>query len=121
MTKKTTKLEKYTMLTGYIKGEVCLEDEQKDLLLDFLAHEISLLESKTAKRKPSKKQMENVCYREKILDFLKTVDRATATVVFTGAMPETSVQRTTAILTALKGTGEVVREVEKGKTFFRLS
>lgn len=118
---KMTKIEKYTMLTGYIKGEVCLDEEQKILLADFLTHEISLLVNKTAKRKPSKKQLENTGYREKILAFLKTVDRATATEVFTGAMPETSVQRATALLTALKGTGEVIREVEKGKTFFRLA
>ena len=118
---KMTKIEKYTMLAGYIKGEICLNENQKDFLLGFLAHEISLLENKTAKRKPSKKQVENVDFREKILEYLKTVERATATEVFTTVMPETSVQRSTALLTALKGTGEVVREVEKGKTFFRLA
>lgn len=118
---KMTKIEKYTLMEGYIKGAVCLDEEQKNLLLDFLAHEISLLENKTAKRKPSKKQIENVGFREKILEYLKTVDRATATEIFTGIMPETSVQRTTALLTSLKGTGEIIREVEKGKTYFRLA
>lgn len=118
---KMTKIEKYTLAKGYIEGAVCLDEEQKILLTSFFEHEISLLENKTAKRKPSKKQAENVGYRGKILEYLKTVDRATATEIFTGIMPDTSVQRVTALLTALKGTGEVVRMVEKGKTFFSLA
>ena len=117
--KKMTKKEAFK-LTVEILTEV-ENSKITDELLAILNHEVELLENKTAKRKPSKNQTENIGYREAILNYLETVDRATATEIFTAVMPDTSVQRVTMLLTGLKGNGEVIREVEKRKTYFRLA
>lgn len=117
--KKMTKKEAFK-LTVEILGEV-ENTKITNELLEILKHEIELLENKTTKRKPSKNQTENIGYREAILSYLGTVEKATATEVFTAVMPETSVQRVTMLLTGLKGSGEIIREVDKRKTYFRLA
>lgn len=119
MNKKMTKKVAF-MTTVEILREV-ENPKITDELLTILEHEIELLENKSTKRKPSKNQTENVGYREAILNYLKTVDKATATEIFQTVMPETSVQRVTMLLTGLKESGEVIREVDKRKTYFRLA
>lgn len=119
MNKKMTKKEAFKIAVEVL-GEVENPKITTELLM-ILEHEVELLENKAAKRKPSRNQTENVGYREVILNYLKTVDKATATEIFQTVMPGTSVQRVTMLLTGLKESGEVIREVDKRKTYFRLA
>ncbi len=65
--KKMTKKEKFNTLINIVT-DLEIDENQKEMLLDFMEHEIDLLEKKNSHKstKPTKKQAENIELSEKI-------------------------------------------------------
>lgn len=68
--------------------------------------------------KPTKTQIENVVHKEKILNFLETVERATITEIMKGLPIEISNQKVSALVKQLINDNKVVRIEEKRKAYF---
>lgn len=119
MTKKITKREMFAMVSAVVeKAEV----ENKAEMLNFINHEIELLEKKSSKSGQSKTQKENEILKEEIFTELSklgekvTVSEFQAVTRF--APPEFSNQKISALLNQLEKTGRVHKEVIKKKSYF---
>lgn len=90
------------------------------MLCDFIAHEIALLDKRAAAPKAlTPAQRENVVLKRDAVSFLNSVEYATATEVAKAL--GVTVQRATALLTALTKTAHVVREVDGKQVRFRVN
>ena len=107
-----TKIEMYNA----ILANGTLTDEQRD----FLTKERDAVEKRNAHRSatPTKKQKENETLKAEIVDFLGTVEDATATEVATNFT--ITVQKASALLSQLCKDGSVVRAKDKKVTKFKL-
>lgn len=121
-TKKVTKAQRnddiIALLTGNpVKFGTTIEDA-----VAHLNHENNLLAKKNSgdKKKLTKAQEENAQLKANILSFLATVTEATATDV-TNTCGLSSNQKAAALLRALVDSGEVVKNVVKGKSLFSLA
>ena len=121
MEKKMTKKEWFAILTNVVEGS---EMENKTEALAFIAHEVELLEKKSAKSGQTKTQKENVEVMEKIKTALSEVGKAvTISELQTASaeMAEYSNQKLSALLKKLVESGEVVKTTEKKKSYFSLA
>ena len=113
--KKMTKRDYFNELKGLVA-------DRTDLV-DFIDHEIELLDRKSSKSSQTKTQKENETIKEQIIVALKeinkpvTVDELRASNVDMGTF---SNQKLSALLKQLVDTNVVVKTVDKKKSYFSI-
>ena len=121
--KKLTKMNKFEMVMEIlVNGEF----DNKDLLIEFVQHEMNLLAKKNSTgtvRKPSKTQLENEKYVAMIEEIL--LDKTPRTISDIQAeneiFAEMTNQKMSALLKKLVDSQKVVKFVEKKKTYFQIN
>ena len=121
MTKKMTKKEMFAMVIGVVNG---LEVENKAEMLEFLNHEVKLLEKKNSKSGQTKTQKEN----EVLLGQLElALAEFTRPITISEFMKESSHevatlsnQKLSALMKKLVDAEKVVKTTEKKKSYFAL-
>ena len=123
MTKKITKREMFAMVSAVVeKAEV----ENKAEMLNFINHEIELLEKKSSKSGQTKTQKENEILKEEILNCFKEIEIPVTVSEFqnlTRFRPENefSNQKISALLNQMTKAGLLVKTIEKKKSYFALA
>ena len=97
-----------------------LNEVGRDDLVAFCNDRIDKLSRKSSSKKPTKVQVENENIKATILQLLGEVAPATATMIATDPRVNVSNQKVTALLTQLIKADEVVKTVDKGKSYFSL-
>lgn len=118
MEKKMTKKEYFAVLAEVVANS---DMENKDGALAFIAHEVELLEKKSAKSGQTKTQKENAEILVKIKAELAEVGKAVTITELQAAsaeMAQYSNQKLSALLKKLVESGEVVKTTEKKKSYF---
>ena len=114
-----TKITKIEVLREMAQNEVIKANPN---FANYVAHEIELLENKSAKRKSTKTQTENVAIKAEILTVLEGSTGMTVSqimpLVDDGAYTN---QKISSLLRQLVESGEVVRYTEKRVAYFRLA
>ena len=116
MANKKTKREHYNELRVLANGN--------DELIEFIDHEIELLNKKnSAERKPTANQLDNVKIKKIIKENIGT-NRYTITEMIKALLngtewAEITCSRLTAICTQMTEEGDLVREVDKRKAYYR--
>ena len=111
--KKLTKRDYFSQLKEIVKDNV--------ELVNFIDHEIELLNKKANSKTPSKTQIANESIKERIVKVLTEINRpATITDIQTNSneLAELSNQKISALLTQLVNAEVVVRIVDKKKAYF---
>lgn len=124
---RVTKIMRYNDIKCLLNGDEVKYGTTIDDAMDFLNHEIELSLKKSNKasgesKKPTKTQVENEGYKELILKYLGTVDKASVTDIQKG-VPEFcdfANQKISALVRQLMGADKVRREEIKGKAYFAL-
>ena len=119
--KKLTKMNKFEMVMEIlVNGEF----DNKDLLIEFVQHEMDLLAKKNSTgtvRKPSKTQLENEKYVAMIEEIL--LDKTPRTISDIQAeneiFAEMTNQKMSALLKKLVDSQKVIKFVEKKKTYYQ--
>ena len=121
MTKKMTKKEMFTMVIATIEAT---EVENREEMVNFLNHEVELLEKKSSKSGTTKTQKENLVLMEQLKEALGEMTEAVTISEFqaksTHEVATLSNQKLSALLKKLVESGEVVKTVEKKKSYFAL-
>ena len=114
-----TKITKIEVLREMAQNEVIKANPN---FANYVAHEIELLEKKSANRKSTKTQAENVGIKTEILKSLNGSDGMTVSQIMplVGDGAYTS-QKISSLLRQLVESGEVVRYTEKRVAYFRLA
>lgn len=118
MEKKMTKKEYFAVLAEVVANS---DMENKEGALAFIAHEVELLEKKSAKSGQTKTQKENAEILVKIKAELTEVGKAVTITELQAAsaeMAQYSNQKLSALLKKLVESGEVVKTTEKKKSYF---
>lgn len=119
MTKKMTKKENFELIAKTIET---MEIENKAEMLNFIAHEIELLEKKSSKSGQTKTQKENEILKEEIFAELSKLEEKVTVSEFQAvtrfAPPEFSNQKISAMLNQMEKAGRVSKVVEKKKSYF---
>lgn len=122
MTKKITKKEMFAMVANVVENS---EVANKAEMLEFIAHEIALLEKKNSKSGLTKVQKENEILLEKLLVALAEFDRP---ITVSELMKESSHevatlsnQKLSALLKKLVDAQKVVKSTEKKKSYFSVA
>lgn len=121
MEKKMTKKDYFKELATVVEAS---EVENQTDLLSFIAHEIELLEKKSSNSKQTKTQKENENIMTEILVALEKIGgKVTVTELMKSndAMAAYSNQKLSALLKKLVDSGEVIKVVEKKKSYFSLA
>lgn len=122
MTKKMTKKEMFTMVANVVENS---EAANKAEMLEFLAHEVKLLEKKNSKSGPTKTQKENEVLMAQLLEALAEFEKPVTVSEFmkesSHEVATLSNQKLSALLKKLKEEGKVVKTVEKKKSYFSLA
>lgn len=116
MEKKITKKERFMELKELVS-------DRTDLV-DFINHEIELLNKKASVKTPSKTQLENENTKEIIVKVLTNVTKpVTITEIQENdsTLATLSNQKISALLTQLVKDNKVVRTVDKKKAYFTIS
>ena len=119
MTKKMTKREMFAEIMAVVeKAEV----ENRNEMMEFIDHEIELLEKKSSKSGQTKTQKENEMLKTEILEELASIGKAVTVSEFQSLTrfnpPEFSNQKISALLNQLAKDGKVVKTTEKKKSYF---
>ena len=113
-------MQKITKKDRYLEIRSLILDRPD--LVEFIDHEIELVEKKNASRslKPSKSATENAVLADSVLAVMKEGNRYTITEIqsLTPELDGLSNQRVTAIVRLLMKSGEVIRTEEKSKAYF---
>lgn len=117
MEKKMTKKEMFAMVIEVVES---VEVKHKEEMLGFLAHEVELLERKSSKSATTKTQLENEKLMAKLKEALAEIGKP-ATVTELMPLVELSNQKISALLRIMKERGEVVKTIEKKKSYFSLA
>jgi hypothetical protein len=122
MTKKMTKKEKFALIAETI---ATVEVENKAEMLDFINHEIELLNKKSGKSGQTKTQKENELLKENLLKAFESMDRPVTISEFQekSAAPIASLsnQKLSALLNQLVKAEKMVKTVEKKRSYFALA
>ena len=121
MEKKMTKKEYFAVLAEVVANS---NMENKEGALAFIAHEVELLEKKSAKSGQTKTQKENAEILVKIKAELAEVGKAVTITELQAAsaeMAQYSNQKLSALLKKLVESGEVVKTTEKKKSYFAVA
>lgn len=121
MEKKMTKKEMFSKVIALVNSVEC---EEKQEMLDFLNHEVELLNKKASKSGQTKTQKENEVLVEVVFEALATVEKPVTVTEFQNevvAMSEFSNQKLSALLRKLVESGRVVKTVDKKKSYFSVA
>ncbi len=118
---KMTKKDSFSAIRAILVSANASKD-----LLAFIDHELELLDTKSAKRKPSKTQKLSAELSTIVVSVLKNADKPLTIAEIQSANvdlrmfngEDVSPQRITSILTKLVNAGDVVKEVIKRKTHY---
>lgn len=118
--KKMTKKEMFAMVMEVIE---VAETANKAEMMDFLAHEIELLDRKKSSSAKTKSQVENEKVMVVILEELAKADNpmTVTELMQTESLCAFSNQKLSALLRILKEDGKVVRTIDKKKSYFALA
>jgi predicted HTH transcriptional regulator len=97
-----------------------LNEVGRDDLVEFCNDRIDKLSRKSSSKKPTKTQVENEGLKDTILEVLGEIAPATATMIATDPRVNVSNQKVTSLLTQLIKADEVVKTVDKGRSYFSL-
>ena len=122
MTKKMTKKEMFAMVAKVVENS---EVANKAEMLEFLAHEVELLEKKNSKTGQTKTQKENEVLMVQLLEALAEFDKPITVSEFmkesSHEVATLSNQKLSALLKKLVDSKKVIKTVEKKKSFFSLA
>ena len=122
MTKKITKKEMFTMVAKVVENS---EVANKAEMLEFLAHEVELLEKKNSRTGQTKTQKENEVLMAQLLEALAEFDKPVTVSEFmkesSHEVATLSNQKLSALLKKLVDSEKVIKTVEKKKSFFSLA
>ena len=117
--KKMTKKEMFAEVIAVVER---VEVENKAEMLNFLAHEVELLEKKSSKSGQTKTQKENVLLMEQLVVALSEMEKPVTISEFQGLstseVATLSNQKLSALLKKLVEENKVVKTVEKKKSYF---
>ena len=117
---KMTKVEMFKVIKAVIEGT---EVDNAAEILSFVDHEIKLLQSRSASKKPTKTQKENVIIIEMIKNALFEAAKPITITELMTDNPDLGVyssQKISALIKQMKDRGEVIRTEEKKKAYFSL-
>ena len=121
MTKKMTKKEMFAMVIEVVNG---VEVENREEMLNFLNHEVELLNKKSSKSGETKTQKENKVLMEQLKEALAEMTSPVTISEFqeksTLEIATLSNQKLSALLKKLVKSEEVVKTSEKKKSYFAL-
>ena len=122
MTKKMTKKEMFAMVAKVVENS---EVANKAEMLEFLAHEVELLEKKNSKTGQTKTQKENEVLMVQLLEALAEFDKPITVSEFmkesSHEVATLSNQKLSALLKKLVDSKKVIKTVKKKKSFFSLA
>lgn len=122
MTKKMTKKEMFAMVAKVVENS---EVANKAEMLEFLAHEVELLEKKNSKTGQTKTQKENEVLMVQLLEALKEFKKPVSVSEFMkGSSHEVATlsnQKLSALFKKLVEAGKVVKTTEKKKSLFSVA
>ena len=122
MTKKITKKEMFTMVAKVVENS---EVANKAEMLEFIAHEVELLEKKNSRTGQTKTQKENEVLMAQLLEALAEFDKPITVSEFmkesSHEVATLSNQKLSALLKKLVDSKKVIKTVEKKKSFFSLA
>ena len=122
MTKKITKKEMFKMVANVVENS---EVTNKAEMLDFIAHEIELLEKKNSKSGQTKTQKENEILVEQLFSALSEFDKPITISEFmkesTHEVSTLSNQKLSALMKKLVDAKRVVKTSEKKKSYFSVA
>lgn len=113
--KKMTKRDYFNELKGLVANRTDL--------VDFIDHELGLLDKKSSKSSQTKTQKENETIKEKIIVALKEINRPVTVDELRANdanMGEYSNQKLSALLKQLVDTNVVVKTIDKKKSYFSI-
>ena len=117
MEKKMTKKEWFAQLKGIVENS---QYADKDGALEFIAHEVALLEKKSGSKSMTKAQKENEVLIEQVYDAMVGLDKAmTVTELMAIDGFDFSNQKLSALLKKLVDGGRVAKTVEGKKSLFK--
>lgn len=122
MNAKLTKKEKFAMVVAIVKG--IEELENKDMLVDFLNHEIELLGKKSGSSKLTKVQKENITLKNELYVAMLEFDRPITIAEFkeesNSELAFLSTSKLSALLNQMKDepSPRIVRVEEKKRAYF---
>ena len=91
-------------------------------VLAFIDHEIEMLEKKSSSKKPTTNQIENKKFKEIILETLtEQCKPMTVTEILTVSNIDITNQRASAILRQMVENGDVIKTIEKRKSYFSVA
>lgn len=122
MTKRMTKKEMFAVIAETINA---VEVENKAEMLNFIDHEIELLEKKSSKSGQTKTQKENELLKAELLTALGEMDKAVTISEFcektSHPVGKLSNQKLSALLNQMYKANIVVKTVEKKKSYFAVA
>ena len=120
MEKKMTKKEWFAEIKAIVESTQ-IDNEKKVEMIDFINHEIELLERKHSKSGQTKTQKENIEVMEKIMSVLMEINKPVTITELQNEnekMAKYSNQKLSALLKKLVDEGRVVKIQEKKKSYF---
>ena len=122
MTKRMTKKEMFAVIAETINA---VEVENKAEMLNFIEHEIKLLNKKSSKSGQTKTQKENELLKTELLTALGEMDKPVTISEFcektSHPVGKLSNQKLSALLNQLVKTGKMVKTIEKKKSYFAVA
>lgn len=113
-----TKKEMFVTIAAVVENST---HAQKQELMEFVQHEIDLLNRRSSSKSLTPKQKENEGFKAEILSALSAVENPLTIgelMENCSAIAELTSQRVTAIVSQLVKAGQVVRTEVKGKAYF---
>jgi predicted transcriptional regulator len=119
---KMTKMEKFAMVKAMLESS---NAEQKDMLIEFVEHEMDLLSRKSSKGTQTKTQKENEILLDRLEEALEEMTDWVTISEFQefscADVARLSNQKLSALLRKLIDRGSVVKTTEKKKSYFALT
>ena len=115
-TKKMTKVEMFTLIADKVADE--------PEMVEFIQHEIELLNKKATSKKPTKVQVENEGFKAEILAYLTEVGKAVTIKEMQSAvevLANLSNQKMTHLLSALIDEKKISKEYEKKTPYYSIA
>lgn len=124
MTKKMTKKEMFAVVAKVVENTTSVPAERKAEMIEFLNHEIELLNKKSSKSGQTKTQKENEILKEQLLSAFAEMEKPVTISEFQELSNEPVAQLTnqklSALLNQLVKAEKMVKTIEKKKSHFSL-
>ena len=124
MTKKMTKKEMFAVVVEVVENTTSVPAERKAEMVEFLNHEIELLNKKSSKSGQTKTQKENEILKEQLLSAFAEMEKPVTISEFqelsNEPVAQLSNQKLSALLNQLVKAKKMVKTIEKKKSHFSL-